>query len=300
MLLVAAGAGGRRANAEASPLECPENSIASGRFLVVVTSLESGDRCRFAASSLPAAGEALGRVVSAPQASPMFSILRAPAVRSGVPFAFMAAVMMAESGGDPFAVGDNGSSVGLFQLHEAGLGASVLQLRNDPSVSAGIAARALADGWREGLNRGLAGNELARFAYGYIYNPGGEYGPQGDKVAAYFRYYSGRPRALGDPPLPADGVLEDAAEVNVGGIDYFIAVFRRGGTVSDGGSLENVLVTTSAATSPKAQSATSADGDWLLVVAVATPTLVAIVLWALRHRQLTLPPDEPEAGGSAV
>lgn len=259
----------------------------------MVTSLESGDRCRFAAASIPAIGEELGVILRATQPVPMHSVLREPAARHGAPFAFVAAVMMAESGGDPFAVGDNGSSVGLFQLHEAGLGAAVPRLREDPSVSAGIAAGALAEGWNEGVRRGLSGDALVRFAYGYIYNPGGEYQLQGDKIAAYYRYYSGRPRALGDPDLPRDGVVEDAAEVNVNGVAYFVLALRRDSVAPDDRSLENVIVTVPDPARVVGQHAGASDGDWLLVVAVATPTLVAIALWAFRHRSPRQDDGEP-------
>lgn len=278
-----------------SALDCPGGPLPARRFIVTVTSLESGDRCRFAAASIPAIGEELGVILRATQPVPMHSILREPAARHGAPFAFVAAVMMAESGGDPFAVGDNGSSVGLFQLHEAGLGAAVPQLREDPSVSAGIAAGALAEGWNEGVRRGLSGDALVRFAYGYIYNPGGEYQLQGDKIAAYYRYYSGRPRALGDPDLPRDGVVEDAAEVNVDGVAYFVLAQRRESVAADDRSLENVVVTVPDLGRAAGQHAGASDGDWLLVVAVATPTLVAIALWALRHRTAPRPDDSEPA-----
>lgn len=283
LLLVVAG--DHPAARAADGPDCHAAPISAGRFLVIVIDLESGDRCQFVAPAFSTIGDSLGLVLHADQSTPMHSILREPARRSGVPFAFMAAVMMAESGGNPFAVGDGGSSIGLFQLHEAGLGASVLQFRGDPSVSAGIAARALAEGWGEGVRRGLAGDELARFAYGYLYNPGGEYGPQGDKIAAYFRYYSGRPRALGDPTLPTDGLLEDAAEVNVDGVDYFVIAFRKGSVTPESLTLENALVTVPARRSTAAASVEGADGDWLLAVAVASPTLAAIGLWAFRHRR---------------
>ncbi len=106
-----------------------------------------------------------------------------------VPAAFLGAVMMAESGGNAAAVGDEGHSVGLFQLHDAGMGRGLGDLRLDPELSAAIGARGLAAGWHEGLRRGLTGEELARFAYDYRFNPGGGDGYQGDSMMSHFRFY---------------------------------------------------------------------------------------------------------------
>ena len=97
--------------------------------------------------------------------------------------------MMAESGGDPNAVGDDGAAVGLFQLHERGMGAGLGDLRRDPELNAAIGARGLADGWHEGIRQGLDGEGLVRFAYDYRFNPGGGNGYQGDAVFSFYRFY---------------------------------------------------------------------------------------------------------------
>lgn len=101
-----------------------------------------------------------------------------------VPPLFLKAVMLAESGGDPNAVGDGGHSVGLFQLHDQGYGYGMGDLRFDPEANADRAARGLADGWRAALRAGYEGEALVRAAYDYSFNPGGGFAWQGDRVVA--------------------------------------------------------------------------------------------------------------------
>jgi len=62
----------------------------------------------------------------------------------GVPAELALAVAAQESDLDPNAVGDNGKSVGLFQLHEAGMGSGMGNTRYDPEVNARTALGALA------------------------------------------------------------------------------------------------------------------------------------------------------------
>ena len=75
----------------------------------------------------------------------VLSALSQAAKDAGVPYNVALAVAMAESGLDPKAVGDNGDSIGLFQLniHGEGAGMSVAQ-REDPYQNALIALRQFA------------------------------------------------------------------------------------------------------------------------------------------------------------
>lgn len=127
--------------------------------------------------------------IDAPESLPYRELIERMADKYQVPAAFLGAVMMAESAGDPNAVGDEGLSVGLFQLHERGMGAGLGELRLDPELNASIGARGLAEGWHEGLREGLEGEELVRFAYDFRFNPGGGDQYQGDSVYSYFRFY---------------------------------------------------------------------------------------------------------------
>ena len=127
--------------------------------------------------------------VPTPASLPHRDLLERLAEAYSVPAAFLGALMMAESGGDPRAVGDEGASVGLFQLHERGMGAGLGELRFDPELNAAVGARGLAVGWYEGLRHDLRGEELVRFAYDYRFNPGGGPGRQGDAVYSQYRFY---------------------------------------------------------------------------------------------------------------
>lgn len=147
--------------------------------------------------------------VDAPRTLPFRDLIEGLAERFQVPAAFLGAVMMAESGGDPNAVGDNGASVGLFQLHDQGMGESLGSLRLDPELNASIGARGLADGWHAGLDEGLSGEELVRYAYDYRFNPGGGFGWQGDAVYSYYRFYENL--AQRDEALPQAGVIAASA-----------------------------------------------------------------------------------------
>lgn len=102
-----------------------------------------------------------------------------------VPPLFLKAVMLAESGGDPHAVGDNGHSVGLFQLHDQGYGYGMGDVRFDPEANAERAARGLAEAWHACAAAGHKGEHLVRAAYDYSFNPGGGFAWQGDRVVAY-------------------------------------------------------------------------------------------------------------------
>ena len=134
-------------------------------------------------------GGAEAQNIDAPQSLPYRDLLNQLAQTYQVPSAFLGAVMMAESGGDPSAVGDEGKAMGLFQLHEDGMGAGLGDMRLDPELNAAIGARGLATGWHEGVRQGLDGEDLVRFAYDYRFNPGGGFAWQGDRVYSYFRFY---------------------------------------------------------------------------------------------------------------
>ena len=151
--------------------------------------------------------------VDAPRTLPYLDLIERLGESFQVPAAFLGAVMMAESGGNPNAVGDNGASVGLFQLHERGLGKGLGDLRLDPELNASIGARGLAEGWHAGVERGLSGEELVRAAYDHSFNPGGGFGWQGDAVYSYYRFYENLAQR---EPLPAAGLIAASAPPDTG------------------------------------------------------------------------------------
>jgi len=103
-----------------------------------------------------------------------------------VPPLFLKAVMLAESGGRPDAVGDNGHSVGLFQLHDQGYGVGMGDSRFDPQANADRGARGLGEAWHAGEKAGFSGEHSVRAAYDYSFNPGGGWAYQGDGVVRIY------------------------------------------------------------------------------------------------------------------
>ena len=58
-------------------------------------------------------------------------------------------------------------------------------------------ARGLAAGWHAGLRQGHSGEQLARFAYDYQFNPAGGFAEQGDAVISFFRFYENLAERIG-------------------------------------------------------------------------------------------------------
>jgi len=126
------------------------------------------------------------------------SMLNRLGQKYNVPPLFLKAVMLSESGGRPDAIGDNGHSVGLFQLHDHGYGAGMGDTRFDPETNADRGARGLAEAWHAGDKAGYSGEYAVRAAYDYSFNPGGGWAYQGDAVVRnYNRLLAGQ----GLPPL---------------------------------------------------------------------------------------------------
>lgn len=110
------------------------------------------------------------------------SMLNRLGAKYNVPPLFLKAVMLSESAGRPDAVGDQGHSVGLFQLHDQGYGAGMGDSRFDPEINADRGARGLAEAWHAGAKAGYSGEYAVRAAYNYSFNPGGGWAYQGDSV----------------------------------------------------------------------------------------------------------------------
>lgn len=107
--------------------------------------------------------------------------------RYNVPPLLLKSVMLIESGGDPSAVGDNGHSVGLFQLHDQGYGYGMGDARFDPEANADRAARGLAESWHDvTVRQGLIGEYAIRAVYDHSFNPGGGFAYQGDALVTTY------------------------------------------------------------------------------------------------------------------
>lgn len=126
------------------------------------------------------------------------TMLNQLALKHQVPPMFLKAVMLAESGGRPDAVGDSGHSVGLFQLHDQGYGSGMGDARYDPRINAERAVQGLSEAWHAGERAGYSGERAVRAAYDYSFNPGGGWGYQGDGLV---RIYNALRAEAGQPPL---------------------------------------------------------------------------------------------------
>lgn len=111
-------------------------------------------------------------------------------VDSGVLNSIIQSLILAESGGNVKAVGDNGNSIGLFQMNMAGgagSGYTAAQLQ-DPNVQMRAMVPQIADAVKQGLSMGLTGSDLAVYVGKTVERPaaGNEqaYGTAYDKLQA--------------------------------------------------------------------------------------------------------------------
>ena len=83
---------------------------------------------------------------------------------AGVPAEFILALIKAESNGNAQAVGDAGHSVGLFQLHDRGVGAGyTVEQRYDPALQFSLMMPRIAAAYNAGVAKGLSGRQLAMY-----------------------------------------------------------------------------------------------------------------------------------------
>jgi hypothetical protein len=110
------------------------------------------------------------------------------------------ACALVESGGDTEAGGDNGHSVGLWQLHDQGVGAGMtVAERQDPDTALARILPVFLQHWVAGQDNGLSGERLARYVAMNTERPYGW--PDLDSAAA--DRYAAQWRALEDS-MPDD------------------------------------------------------------------------------------------------
>ena len=84
----------------------------------------------------------------------------------------MVAAALTESGGNPHAIGDDGHSAGLWQMHDRGLGAGMtLEQRMDPVIACDRMLPEFRSTFRHFSVQGLAGEELAAKTYLFTERP---------------------------------------------------------------------------------------------------------------------------------
>ena len=98
----------------------------------------------------------------------MKAIIKRVATESGIPEELHwvpLAIAYGESGYDPLATGDKGASIGLFQLHEEGVGANMGDSRFDPEINARKIMPIIASVLNRGVQGGLAGINLLKYIW---------------------------------------------------------------------------------------------------------------------------------------
>lgn len=104
--------------------------------------------------------------------------------------AIIAAGAKAESGFNPRAVGDNGHSVGLFQMHDAGAGAGLGAARYDPEVQARIMVPRYVAAYNKYKAMGYTGPQLAAWVAAEAEHPLGWDNPNSAAHAGYRSAYA--------------------------------------------------------------------------------------------------------------
>lgn len=91
----------------------------------------------------------------------------------GVPYWIANDISLKESGGNPFAVGDNGSSFGLFQLHRGGQAGNLpTAALFNPQTNADIGVKNLSGAYNAGVKQGLTGFNLLAYTANNSGHPG--------------------------------------------------------------------------------------------------------------------------------
>jgi hypothetical protein len=86
----------------------------------------------------------------------------------------VAAAGLSESGGRTDATGDSGHSIGLWQMHDQGLGSGMtVAQRSDPNQAAAVMVPVFLRWYAQGVAQGYTGEELARYTCMYTERPEG-------------------------------------------------------------------------------------------------------------------------------
>jgi hypothetical protein len=140
----------------------------------------------------------------------LLALVRRHGATSGLDRIVVAAAL-AESGGNPRAVGDNGHSYGLWQMHDQGLGAGMsAEARMDPDTAAAVMLPVFQRWYAEGMRQGYEGELLARYTCIYTERP---YGFP-DLYCTAANHYADRWHSLaGEAPPPPDVAPPSEGEV---------------------------------------------------------------------------------------
>lgn len=100
------------------------------------------------------------------------------------------ATVKAESGMNPNAMGDNGHSIGLFQMHDQGAGAGMSAAdRADPDKASAVMIPRFVAMYQQGKQQGLTGTDLASYVSRNVERPLGFEDPNGAAARKYVSAY---------------------------------------------------------------------------------------------------------------
>jgi hypothetical protein len=132
-----------------------------------------------------------------------FNTLLAKGKQYGLPVDIWYPIAMHESGGNTAAIGDSGSSFGLFQIHAPAHPLFDVTRYKDPSYQADTIFPDLKAHYDEGLSKGLTGSDLAVYVERY-----GERPKWNDSIGSSITgYYNQFMREIGDTIITDDRVI---------------------------------------------------------------------------------------------
>lgn len=157
----------RRSGLDAAQVQALMATVAGAS----VTGAGAGDEAKLAQQLLSTLGSVDARAAAGVSSAPVdrgaaanAGVVASVAREQGVDPVVAVAMMLVESGGRSGAVGDGGTSFGLFQLHEGGMltaaGLTSTQAF-DPRTNATVALRSLAHEWAKGHERRTPGEIAA-------------------------------------------------------------------------------------------------------------------------------------------
>lgn len=138
--------------------------------------------------------------------SDLFDLAHRHGAQSGVAHCVVAGALV-ESGGNTDAVGDNGHSVGLWQMHDQGLGSGLsYEQRSDPDQAASVMVPVFQNYYLKGQQSGYTGETLARYTIMYTERPRGFPDLYSNAANAYITRWASLPDSPA-PITPADDEL---------------------------------------------------------------------------------------------
>ena len=158
---------------------------------------------------------------------------------TGVPLDIFLSLIQAESGGNQYAVGDGGASVGLFQLHERGVGYGLtVEERYDPQKQFDLMAPRIKNAYEQAIAEGLVGRDLIARVGVLAERPADQTGAAYARASdVLYAYWTGNQTApvVGDGQYNAGNIVPAEGYTAPFGDPNAFGAVGGGGSVSSGG-----------------------------------------------------------------